>query len=149
MFGNIIIDIQVILIIGLIIYFFITLYSYLKKSKDARFSDIETETWQRDNQELSIIYKKNNRPDQSKIDDIKTKISQYHEEIISYINQSNHYKKFIENGITLAGFSFPTGKEEVNEFDFSIDYIYSKVDDERFLTAQFKNEKFLKLKVDE
>lgn len=149
MFGNLIIDLEVFLIVGLILYFLFTLYSYLKKSNDSRFSDIETEIWVNNNQELTIIYKKDNKPPQDQIENIKLKLGQFHEEIISYINQTDQYKKYLADGINLAGISFPTSNEEMNEFDFSIDYIYSKIDYEKFLTAQFKDGKLLKLKIDD
>ena len=149
MFGNLIIYLEVFLIVGLFIYFLITLYSYLKKSNDSRYSDIETEIWVNNNQELTIIYKKDNKPSQEQIENIKLKLSQFHEDIITYINQTDQYKKYLAEGITLAGISFPTSNEEFNEFDFSIDYIYSKIDYEKFLTAQFKDGKLLKLKIDD
>lgn len=146
--GNLIIGILIFFISMLIVYFLIILFSYLNPKKDLKFPEVESEAWQNGDKELTILYVKNSRPAQNIIDDVKNNINRYDEETIAYLNNSEQYKKYLNDGITLEGVTFPALRNDLSDLDFSIDYKFSK-DEERFLVANFKDGKIWRIKIDD
>ena len=142
--GNLIIAIEVVFISILIVYFFITLFLYLRPKKENNFG-VEQETWQYGEKELTIIYKKDTRPSKEVIDRIKASLSQYEAMVMAFIDETGQYKEYKKNGIILEGFSFPVSGFENNDFDFSFDYVDSKNEDS-FLVAYFKDGKLKSIK---
>lgn len=146
MMDNFWVGVQLFLIIALILYFFFTLYSYLRPSKNTQLAGVVSEPWLYKEKELTLIFKKDARPNQNKIDDIKNNIDQYLLMVFDFIKESEEFRKYSKDEIILEGISFPVLDTELNNFDFSIDFQYAKEDDS-FLVAYLKDGKVLRLVV--
>ena len=133
----------------LLLFVTIAIWVFVNRSKKTReIPPIEEEKWKLDEQELTIIYKKNQRPAQSLIDSIKQDLPRLEALVLDHIKHTGALKEETKEGIVLEGFSFPVFDEEKGTYDFSLDFCLTK-DENKSIVATIKNGAILKLMMGE
>jgi len=121
--------------IGYVLYVIISIF----RNPKLEMSPIEYESWIYGDRKLTISYRKGARPDKLLIEEIKSNIKKYEEQIAEYAKETEGCQDF-NAGLSLSGISFPLEDEEQKDYDFTIDYEFDYNSD-MVLEAYIKNGK--------